>query len=120
MNLEKGAQFTNPKEPKILGYSHPNQLPPSLRWRLYFYWVSRLKTNLLRKKEQLSVNFRETFEVYDDLKSIEDRKVMKEHFVIGMTTTGAARINSTLKALKCPIVIVEVSTKNMTDNLFFY
>jgi hypothetical protein len=38
---------------------------------------------------------------------MEDRRLLQEATVIGMTTTGAARYRNVLAQVACPIVILE-------------
>lgn len=47
------------------------------------------------------------YRVYTDLRDMEDVQAMKRCLVVGMTTTGAARLRSSLQSLRSPIVIVE-------------
>ncbi|KAJ8938439.1 hypothetical protein NQ314_011475 [Rhamnusium bicolor] len=62
---------------------------------------------LLMEKEKLSQQFRKIFKVYNEFRDMEDTQIMKNSLVVGMTTTGAARLQASLQALKSPIVIVE-------------
>lgn len=58
-------------------------------------------------KEKYISQFKKNYKIYSDLRDMEDVQVMKQNLVIGMTTTGAARLRSSLQSLKSPIVIVE-------------
>ncbi|XP_044747132.1 NFX1-type zinc finger-containing protein 1-like isoform X3 [Coccinella septempunctata] len=82
-------------------------IPVNERWNLYFYWISLYKKKLLRMFDDYNVKYRKAFKVYNELKEISDIEILRGAKLIGMTTTGAARLHSTLQVLKCPIVIVE-------------
>ncbi|CAH0548132.1 unnamed protein product [Brassicogethes aeneus] len=100
-------QNFNVKKPKECDFYQPDEMPPNMRWKLYFLWVQEFRSKLINNKNRLSELYRKNYREYNELRSIEDAQIMKEQLVIGMTTTGAARMNSALQALKCPIVIVE-------------
>lgn len=82
-------------------------MPPNSRWHLYFYWLDQFKTKLLEKRELINLDFRKDYKLYDEMREIQDTQIMKEALVVGMTTTAAARLKTSLQALKSPIVIVE-------------
>lgn len=86
---------------------NPNVMPPKLRWHLYFYWLNQYKIKLLEKKEKINREFRKDYKLYSEMRDIQDTQIMKDALVVGMTTTAAARLKSSLQALKSPIVIVE-------------
>jgi hypothetical protein len=48
---------------------------------------------------------------------MEDRRLLQEATVIGMTTTGAARYRNVLAEVACPIVILEEAAE-VRHNLF--
>ncbi|CAH0548130.1 unnamed protein product [Brassicogethes aeneus] len=100
-------QNFNVKIPEECDFYQPEEMPPNLRWKLYFHWIQELRAKLIVEKNELAELYREIYAELIELKSIEDAQIMKEHLVIGMTTTGAARMNSALQAIQCPIVIVE-------------
>lgn len=57
--------------------------------------------------ERIGVEYRQLYREYEEVQQLEDKHIMEEMLVIGMTTTGAARKQTLLQALKCPIVVVE-------------
>lgn len=77
------------------------------RWKLYFCWLDLYRKHLLEQYEKNYLAYRRRFEIYNELKEMANIEILKDMKVIGMTTTGAARLHSTLQVLKCPIVIVE-------------
>uniref|UniRef100_A0A6P7FVC7 NFX1-type zinc finger-containing protein 1-like n=1 Tax=Diabrotica virgifera virgifera TaxID=50390 RepID=A0A6P7FVC7_DIAVI len=87
------------------------------RWKLYFQWISIYKRHLLNQIALLNTKFRDEYALYAEMRDIEDTNVMKEALVVGMTTTGAARLNTSLKALKSPIVIVEEAAEVLESHI---
>lgn len=94
-------------EPRYVDLESPNRMDHDSRWQLYFHWLSIFVKNLKKKKDKITKEFRQVYRVYTDLRNMEDVQTMKKCLVVGMTTTGAARLRSSLQSLRCPIVIVE-------------
>ncbi|KAK9882468.1 hypothetical protein WA026_021501 [Henosepilachna vigintioctopunctata] len=82
-------------------------IPKDERWNLYFYWLNLYNNSLVERYETLNKTFREAYKIYCESKDLEDIKILKSMEVIGMTTTAAARLHSSLKMIGSPIVIVE-------------
>ncbi|KAJ8981195.1 hypothetical protein NQ317_014839 [Molorchus minor] len=61
----------------------------------------------MQEREKINEQYKEKHRLYSDQRNIEEVKIMKENLVIGMTTTGAARLRTSLEALRSPVVIVE-------------
>jgi hypothetical protein len=95
------------KAPKLSDTVNPHQMTPEARWNLYFYWLDLYKQEQVKKLDILNKEFRKSFKIYEELRDVENANLMKDALVIGMTTTGAARLRSSLQALKSPVVIVE-------------
>lgn len=87
------------------------------RWALYFHWLHKYVASLTVYNDALGTKFRAVVREYDEIKSIEDVKVMKESLILGMTTTAAARLQTTLQALKCNIVVVEEAAEVLEAHL---
>lgn len=88
-----------------------DSLEDKKRWMLYYSWV-----NEFIKLEKINVdNLKEiTYQGRRDVnkfKSIGYLKPVKNKFVIGMTTTAAARNRYLLKNLKCPIGLYNLIKK---------
>ncbi|PSN32629.1 hypothetical protein C0J52_22378 [Blattella germanica] len=83
------------------------ELQPDERWILYRFWVERLRTALLVELQRLNTTLHVETRMYEDAQQIYDLEIMRSSLVVGMTTTGAARLQRLLKALKPKIVIVE-------------
>ncbi|XP_014223704.2 NFX1-type zinc finger-containing protein 1-like [Trichogramma pretiosum] len=77
------------------------------RWRTYWTWVKRSYNNALDYLTKLELEIREKRAELNDLRQIVDLDVLKEYDIVGLTTTAAARLQSTLRKLKSPIVLVE-------------
>ncbi|CAG9770858.1 unnamed protein product [Ceutorhynchus assimilis] len=95
------------RKPRDVDLINPFNMRSVDRWDLYYYWTSLYANHLRNQYQQSSIRFRTLYKEYTELRDIEDSELMTEHLVIGMTTTGAARLQSSLQALKSPIVIVE-------------
>jgi hypothetical protein len=59
-----------------------------------------LKTKLLEELKAYEESFRPEAKQYEEANHMLDLEVMKESHVVGMTTTGAARLHTLLQALK--------------------
>ncbi|KAJ9594038.1 hypothetical protein L9F63_014515, partial [Diploptera punctata] len=79
------------------------ELQANDRWHLYRYWVDRLRTALIMELKRLEDCYRIEARMYEDAQQINDLEIMKNSLVVGMTTTGAARLQNLLKALKARI-----------------
>ncbi|XP_044269806.1 NFX1-type zinc finger-containing protein 1-like isoform X2 [Tribolium madens] len=77
------------------------------RWKLYFYWLNLHKQRESDVLKMVCEDFPTIYKEYEVMREMEDVQVMKKALVVGMTTTSAARLRSSLQTLKSPIVIVE-------------
>jgi hypothetical protein len=59
-----------------------------------------LKRKLLESFQTLEETFRTEAKRYEEVRHMIDLEVMRDSFVVGMTTTGAARLRTLLQALK--------------------
>lgn len=73
------------------------------RWLLYFKWVHIFLEKQNNVLESSTGNTRQSTRDMNKFKSIGFFNSVKNKFVIGMTTTAAARNRYLLKNLKCPI-----------------
>ncbi|XP_044270386.1 NFX1-type zinc finger-containing protein 1-like [Tribolium madens] len=103
----KQMRFMKRKVPNWSDFVNPLQMLPDERWNLYFFCLNLYREKLNEKLSLLNEQFREQHKVYEEMRHIENTKAMKNVLVVGMTTTGAARLRSSLQTLKSPIVIVE-------------
>ncbi|XP_035678893.1 NFX1-type zinc finger-containing protein 1-like [Branchiostoma floridae] len=82
-------------------------LQPRDRWRLYRYWVARYCDLFKRPISACAKRYEDVARRLDKIRNEEDRRIMEEACVIGMTTTGAAKNRSILQAIQPAIIIVE-------------
>lgn len=81
--------------------------PAVIRWACYQKWLAEYKAYLRTELDQLIEEYRPAYEEFSKADQENTLELMRYQKVIGMTTTSAARLRSTIRALKCPIVIVE-------------
>jgi hypothetical protein len=79
------------------------ELQAQERWILYRYWVGRLRNVLLEELCTQEARFRLEAGKYEEAQQMNDLDILRESLVVGMTTTGAAKLQSLLKALKAKI-----------------
>ncbi|CAG9821989.1 unnamed protein product [Phaedon cochleariae] len=107
LRLNERRIHTNGLQPQFVDLVNPQRMTPNDRWQLYYHWLSLYVESLKVEKVESTRLFRREYAVYSEMMSMEDAQVMKESLVVGMTTTAAARLQSSLQVLKSPIVIVE-------------
>jgi hypothetical protein len=73
------------------------------RWILYRYWVDRLRNILLKELHRQEAHFRSEARMYEEVQQMNDLDILKESLIVGITTTGAAKLQSLLQALKAKI-----------------
>jgi len=79
------------------------QLQAQERWILYRYWVDRLRNVLLERLRRQEAHFRSVARKYEEVQQMNDLDILRESLIVGMTTTGAAKFQSLLQALKAKI-----------------
>uniref|UniRef100_A0AC34F6S1 RZ-type domain-containing protein n=1 Tax=Panagrolaimus sp. ES5 TaxID=591445 RepID=A0AC34F6S1_9BILA len=93
------------------------QLPLQTRWRLYQRWISQIRNKLKGTLKRLEEKYSEKVKEHQALKIMVDAEVMKKAKVVGMTTTGAAKHQSTLRTLRSRIVIIEEAAEVLEAHL---
>jgi len=73
------------------------------RWILYRYWVDILRKVLFEKLRRQEARFRSEVRKYENVQQKSDLRILRESLIVGMTTTGAAKSQSLLQALKAKI-----------------
>ena len=73
------------------------------RWILYRYWVDRLRNVLLEKLHRQEAQFRSEVRMYEEVQQMNDLDILRGSLIVGMTTTGAAKFQSLLQALRAKI-----------------
>lgn len=86
-----------------VNYADPALLTPNERWGLYWKWLDDYNKSLITNLNKLETCYRQIYREYEEIKAIEDVQLMKSMHVVGMTTTGAARYQTLLQAVKSPI-----------------
>ena len=77
------------------------------RWRLYKLWVSKFCEDRSSQLGNIVSEYNRAVNRMGRIRKEEDLRVLRRASVIGMTTTGAARIRDLLHRLQPRIVIVE-------------
>ncbi|XP_050060549.1 NFX1-type zinc finger-containing protein 1-like [Aphis gossypii] len=87
------------------------------RWLLYYNWVRLYITNEYNNIENIKDTTRQCRRDMNKFKSIGYLKPVQNKYVIGMTTTAAAKNRYLLKNLKCPIVIIEEAAEVLEPHI---
>ncbi|KRT83391.1 hypothetical protein AMK59_4486, partial [Oryctes borbonicus] len=116
MRMTEGRQTTECRFEGILS-NEPYNIHPNDRWDLYFYWLDKYRAEIKEKIDECRNKYQGLYEAYEEVREIEDIELMRRKLVVGMTTTGAARLQGSLRALKSPIVIVEEAAEIMESHV---
>jgi hypothetical protein len=79
------------------------QLQAEERWILYRHWVDRFRNALLKELWKQEEQLRCEARMYEEVQQMNDLDILKDSLIVGMTTTGAAKLHSLLQALKAKI-----------------
>lgn len=79
------------------------QLQGEDRWTLYRYWVDRLRNVLLDELHKVERKLRDEAKMYEEVQQIHDLEILKDSLIVGITTTGAARLKLLMQALQAKI-----------------
>nr|CAD7448951.1 unnamed protein product [Timema bartmani] len=93
------------------------RIDPRDRWLLYKHWLSLLQAALLEDLIQAGEDFTEETSFYEEVRHMSDLRILRERHVVGMTTTGAARLQPLLQALRPTIVIVEEAAEVLESHI---
>ncbi|XP_067659756.1 NFX1-type zinc finger-containing protein 1-like [Haliotis asinina] len=77
------------------------------RWRLYRYWVDVLCRQAKGEIRDKEGDYRRLTKQYKEVLMQEDRTILQNCSIIGMTTTGAARYQRVLNEIGPKIILVE-------------
>ncbi|CAH2096329.1 unnamed protein product [Euphydryas editha] len=87
------------------------------RWMLYFSWTELVldifKERIIPLQEAVSKGNT----AYEETRMLLDRNLLKNVRVVGMTTSGAARLRKLLQSLAPPIVIVEEAAEVLEQHI---
>lgn len=89
-------------------HQDPRKLLSKSRWQIYLSWLSGVQKKLLLELSELETRRRAKVIQHDEYKMFEDLYIMKQADVVGMTTTGAARLSKLLALLKPAIGKLEL------------
>ncbi|CAG4956216.1 unnamed protein product [Colias eurytheme] len=98
---------------------HVNPLRMSLhnRWMLYFQWASNIKRNWLQNIKPIQDEAIAASAAYEESRIILDIRLLKRYKVIGMTTSGAARMRKLIREVAPQIVIVEEAAEVLEQHI---
>uniref|UniRef100_A0AC34F2L1 NF-X1-type domain-containing protein n=1 Tax=Panagrolaimus sp. ES5 TaxID=591445 RepID=A0AC34F2L1_9BILA len=77
------------------------------RWSLYQFWIFQAQKARKREIAEAENKYRHLTKLINEQKTVVDCEIMKNAKVVGMTTTCAAKFQSTLRSIKPRIVIAE-------------
>ncbi|XP_041100383.1 NFX1-type zinc finger-containing protein 1-like isoform X2 [Polyodon spathula] len=77
------------------------------RWHLYRLWLLKYRNDIRRQILEYENEYQRTVNRITELRNQEDQTVLKMAYVIGMTTTCAARYRKVLQDIQPKIVVVE-------------
>ncbi|XP_050350709.1 NFX1-type zinc finger-containing protein 1-like [Nymphalis io] len=92
-------------------------LPTVDRWVLYFSWAKRVTNKLKEDIKPLQESIKNSNTAYEESRMLLDFQLLKNVKVIGMTTSGAARLRKLLQVLAPPIVIVEEAAEVLEQHI---
>ncbi|XP_072949114.1 uncharacterized protein [Epargyreus clarus] len=95
----------------------PTRYTNEERWRIYFGWAQRIKQELKKEIRNLQTCLQVANEEYEEVRMMMDLAILRNVKVVGMTTTGAARLRKVLQALAPPIVIVEEAAEVLEQHI---
>lgn len=70
------------------------------RWILYWYWIKMLRDQIIDELHATQEEYKYKCQQFEEYKQMEDLHVVRKANVVGMTTTGAARLRLLLSALQ--------------------
>lgn len=92
-------------------------MPPNDRWTLYHHWVEKYVPFEIKRLHNLRKKYHAALKEYNEIQNFMDIWLMKKARVIGMTTTGAARLWNSLQSLSCPIVVIEEAAEVLESHV---
>ncbi|CAH0398415.1 unnamed protein product [Chilo suppressalis] len=94
-----------------------SRMPNADRWRLYFTWVNDIIRMFTEMIKPLQKELNSSLTAYEEARMNLDLNLIKGTKVIGMTTSGAARLRKLLQTLAPPIVIVEEAAEILEQHI---
>ncbi|CAH2096340.1 unnamed protein product [Euphydryas editha] len=93
------------------------QLSMIERWMLYFSWTKLVLDIFKERIIPLQEAVRKSNTAYEETRMLLDQSLLKDVRVVGMTTSGAARLRKLLQSLAPPIVIVEEAAEVLEQHI---
>ncbi|KAJ0176718.1 hypothetical protein K1T71_007897 [Dendrolimus kikuchii] len=87
------------------------------RWALYFMWVEDKINEVKGEILQLQTRMVPQVTAFEESRMVLDLQVLRNRKVVGMTTSGAARMRKLLQAIAPPIVIVEEAAEVLEQHI---
>ncbi|XP_046589526.1 NFX1-type zinc finger-containing protein 1 isoform X1 [Neodiprion lecontei] len=84
-----------------------NRRPQHPNWEEYWRWITISYENAMSTLAELKKRSGYLLQELKNAKEYFDLEILQEHEVIGITTTAAARLHTSIRALHAPIVLVE-------------
>ncbi|XP_059484951.1 NFX1-type zinc finger-containing protein 1-like [Neocloeon triangulifer] len=93
------------------------EIPVDQRWQLYKQWLRVLENEFLQRISEFERDIAILEKQQGELQEVEDLEILRENEVVGMTTSGAARLHGLLRKLGTEIVIVEEAAEVMEPHV---
>ncbi|CAG5131922.1 unnamed protein product, partial [Candidula unifasciata] len=87
------------------------------RFALYNLWVHRYKQDLTEQMEELIFEYESEQEKQKNVENQETLSLLRGAKIIGMTTSGAARLRGVLQAVGCRIIVVEEAAEVLESHI---
>ena len=87
--------------------SNPWSLDMNSRWKLYRTWIKEYIQHQQTQHNILKNELERQIKKLNEIKDLQTSFILSQVRVVGMTTTGAARLNSVIRSIRPPIVMVE-------------
>ncbi len=88
------------------------------KWRLYLNWRNKYVADLRKGLSRYSGSYRRACEEFNRCRRNIDLSVIQGSDVVGMTTTGAAKHNYIIEAIRPKIVVVEEAAEIFEPHIF--
>lgn len=89
------------------------------RYELYNSWLNLFIKDKLKEADTLNSEFNLRANILKELKLQEDLSIMRNSYIIAMTTTGSSRYHSVLKDIVPRIIIAEEAAEIFESHIVF-
>ncbi|XP_052747658.1 NFX1-type zinc finger-containing protein 1-like, partial [Galleria mellonella] len=110
-------KFQAGENARKLNERNVKSMPAIDRWNTYFTWIENITLQLKEQASTLQNEYEEERNAYEDARMYFDLLHMRRAKVIGITTTGAARLHKMLQNLQSSIVIVEEAAEVLEQHI---